>query len=369
MDTGPLRRFAAFAVLLPALASQTACGRDAAPAAALRLLPASFEYVASPPPLPPGAVGYGGLLYQPCVRPPDCAPHLVFADGRQYRLDTPPDFHVRNGPPVASLSPNGRWLAQHRPNEWLVRDLTGTTSRRLPAVDYTSMGWSADGNLAVSITPAGCTVTDLRTGATRPIMVGCRDIGPAALLSTGELLRVESTTDRPGRIVPTGTPMTEADVALSTYVLQVLDPSTGQERRHVGTLRMAGIRDWRPYGRPLVSVLGDRVAVPVIAADRVTDSGLPPDRRGLAVFDLTAGRLLAVHDVTAATEADPFAFESAVAAYLAEGVPLVHGAAVMLVDPATGGLRTALTIPPHEGQPLLFALPGGLLGSLVTSDG
>lgn len=235
-----LSRVAAPIVLVLALAGCSPDGRQPAPAEPLAArCPAADRPPASllPEDRP---VGRGTLVYRPC---PNCAPALVTGSGEQYHLVGPPpraqptaplpDASPGSAPPPAPialdpmfglrLSPDGRWLVRADYEGLLLRDLTGTATRRIGRGDLGA--WSADGRFVVMVsrvpgTDTGTTeLVEVATGTRRPVRLPWGQVlavlGPDKVLAARGYNREQS----------------DPDPSRETYA--VVDPATGTVRREI----------------------------------------------------------------------------------------------------------------------------------------
>ncbi|MEU7779138.1 hypothetical protein [Micromonospora parva] len=138
-----------------------ALAKVAAPVTARELfagLPDRLSPPATPTALPDDrAVGRGALLYQ--INDPDALDmtgalprwpmYLVTASGEQFSVGLADIVRASQ-----ALSPDGRWFAQRRDEQWWIRDLTGTAERAVPP-GYELRQWSTDGRSLLLGQPSG----------------------------------------------------------------------------------------------------------------------------------------------------------------------------------------------------------------------
>ncbi len=211
-------------------------------------LPTVVEQQKGDVPLLPGnrGVGRGSVAYRSCqdVTTIGCTGYLVMEDGTHYRLGGPHEAYAGNQGSL-TLSPDGRWLGETHRDEYVLRDLTGTTIRRYPGRFLSALAWSSDGRwLVVGRYPRPKRGElpwriDLRTGAA--VEVPLPPDVPASQTFASNVLDVT----RAGEVLfidnhnPVRDDCPRADPCESaTRKIMLVDPTRGDQPRWTGTLRL-----------------------------------------------------------------------------------------------------------------------------------
>lgn len=308
-------------------------------------LPATF--VPADPPLPSlpagGPVGRGALLYGAPT-----APVLVLDNGGQFRLPPAPAGEGRQGSVYASLSPDGRWLGHGAGSGgYSLRELVGERELRTDGVPVL---WSANGQFLVMShddeVTSELTLVEPATGTTRSMGVGrYRDgLWLSGVLPDGVPVFSNGGLDRSLRVRAGGL---ETTVAFA-----------------------AGADDecWCPHSGIHLAPDGGSVSLQ-LAYDRGLMPGTgeksPPEPANAAmvvVIDLSSGAVLRRLRLPVAKPDDSWRLLADTGSGLLLRRLTAEGAALVLLDPATGAQRQVTKLPAATS----VAVPGDIIGA---SDG
>jgi hypothetical protein len=303
----------------------------------------------------------GALVYQPCPND-DCAPYLVLADGRQFRLGAAP---ASGGPrpPLATLSPDGRWLGQYGPEGYGLRDLASTDQPR--AVEGTPIAWSPDSRWLLTEqagegTDRRYALLEVASGATHALAIA-PDLTVVGVLPSGDVVVVPPTPGAsPGHLAP-----------------RILDGRSGAQRREVSVdLIPADSRyQWFSTACCLAFAPDGRTVTIQLTWPADWDSPNAPRQRPptvFAVLDLDAAKVthrweLPDHRQVTDRRRPPDFEAWDVRRALSAGVVLSHQRGpstleLVLLNPATGARRVASHAPN-----VYLEVPGGVLGSVLDS--
>lgn len=180
------------------------------PVKPLPALPSRLDGKAASEPLPADR-GPGPAVLQVYDDQTSASPYavLVMVDGRHYTVPSPATGYLS----APALSPDGRWLTWSTTAATMVRDLTGTEVRELPATSTAPL-WSPGGDWFLLPARAGTgeTLYHLPDWTAREVAPAPVGRATQVVLDSGELLRPAS------------------DPTATAVPMEVVDPVTGAVR-------------------------------------------------------------------------------------------------------------------------------------------
>ncbi len=275
-------------------------------------------------------VGLGAFVYQRSVQGCCSTAFLVLPDGRQFSLDVD-GLWQPEAIFAVTLSPDGRWLGVDAPDGYAVRDLTGTTTRRVGGIGYPGFeatAWSPNSRWLLLTARSGgpeSRVVDVTTGA---VAAPPRTtFGPlVGVLGSGDLVRQAAcpSCSKPPTKLDLRIFHATTGVELGTRSIDVsrlLPP--GEEVHYVASLR-ATATEMLVLTEP-VSVSGDThlLVVDAIGGRQVTDHVLAHGFRWTVLAD--AGTHLVLYKRGSLTHDE-----------------------IVVMDLATGKFEVATEVPPQS---------------------